>query len=186
MTSELDILTAGVTFARDAHGRIVPSGPPGVDLRSAVAERLEMVRARMAGGPPMDGGARCGVCDTCGSKLGVTCDRLCCSPTRSRTATYEKRHAACCHTLDESNPQPGTPQRCYAIYGSNRSGTCWLCQCAAQKILALRESAPQAAARVVERVAPKPTPYVDPPWEASDPGLERLSAKFRAANKGMT
>lgn len=145
MTSELELYLVGVEFIRDASGRIATvRGPDGTDVRATVVERMDLVRARLHGGPDRSGDRR-GTCDTCGKALGLLC------------------HCAFC------TKRP--PAECWKKHGSssNRAGICWLCECALQKIVAAGEWPPQridthAVVDIEALIAALP-PKPKAPWE---------------------
>ncbi len=66
MRSELDLLAEGVVFTRrESDNRIRATGKSGSDIRTEVAERIPLVKARIAGGPSRSE-LRWGQCDVCG------------------------------------------------------------------------------------------------------------------------
>lgn len=164
MTSELDIWLAGVIFRRDPEtGSIRPEGPPGIDLRSAVAERMDAVRSRLSGGSSLDGGRR-GQCDSCGCAMAISCDGAKCFHIKKRGAAsvYE----GCTIVADDGTRLYRPAAERWKRHGSssNRGGTCWLCECAITKLVKAGEWPPKVNTSRNERIATV-LEKVRAPWE---------------------
>lgn len=144
MTSELDLFLAGVEFVRGENGQLAKAiGPKDANVAGAVAERTTAAKAFLF---ENERSTVHGICDACARPMGLLCRCVYCQ--KHGPADRWKKHGS----------------------SSNRSGICWPCERALQKIMAAGEWPPKrvdepAGVRDVEALIAALPPKPKAPWE---------------------
>jgi len=148
VTSELDLFLAGVVFVRGEDGKLAKAmgtkgaDMTGIDLVGAVAERTAAVKAFLF---QNERSTVHGICDACACPMALICGCLFCQ--KRSPADRWKKHGS----------------------SSNRSGICWPCERAIQKLIASGgghqvQKQERAAVDIEALIAALP-PKPKAPWE---------------------